>query len=393
MRVPDRIRVLRIIARLNVGGPAIHATLLTNRLDPARFESRLVHGPHEPSEGSYLDLHGIRGAAAMELVPELGREVRGPRDLLALRRLVGIMRRERPHVVHTHTAKAGMLGRLAAWWTGVPVTVHTYHGHVLRGYFPPARTRAFTAIERRLATISTRLIAVAPRVRDELLALGVGRPDQYEVIRLGLDLEAFAGVGGATGSVRVALGIPAGAFVIAAVGRLVPIKRHDVLLEAVAQLPAGLDWRLLLAGDGELRAPLEQRAAALGVRGRVAFLGWRADLAEIYADADVAALTSDNEGSPVALIEAMAASRPVVATRVGGVPDVVLHGEHGLLVEPGDVTGMAAALARLARAPDTRARFGDAGRRHVLSLYRAERLVSEVDALYRRLIAGAEGRA
>ena len=379
-----RLRVVRIIARLNIGGPAIHATLLHERLNRDRFESTLVTGTEEAGEGNYLELYGRR--ADVEIIPDLGREIRPLHDLQTLRRLVALMRRVRPHIVHTHTAKAGAVGRAAARLAGVPIVVHTYHGHVLRGYFPPAMSAVYRAIERALATRTDRLLAVTARVRDELVALGVGAASQYRIVPLGLDLAPLLVAEARRGEVRAELGLGAGPL-IGIVARLVPIKAHEVFLAAAArvrqQVPSA---RFLIVGDGERRAALERQTAALGLSAAVHFLGWRADLDRLYADLDVVALTSRNEGSPVALIEAMAAGVPVVSTAVGGVADVVRHGESGLLAPMDDAVGIADHLLTLLAAPDVRRTMGQHGRATVAATYGADRLVSDIEALYDELI-------
>lgn len=379
-----RIRVVRVIARLNIGGPAIHATLLHERLDPARFASTLVSGSEEAGEGNYLALHGR--ATHLETLPDLGREIRPLRDVATLARLTAMIRRLQPHVVHTHTAKAGAVGRAAAMLAGVPVIVHTYHGHVLRGYFSPAKTAVYRAIERGLARRTDRLLAVTPRVRDELLALGVGTAAQYRAVPLGFDLAPLLVAERRRGELRAELGLGE-APLVGIVARLVPIKAHEVFLAAAArvsqQKPA---VRFLVIGDGERRQALEAQAATLGLGGVVRFLGWRADIDRLYADIDVVALTSRNEGSPVALIEAMAAGRPVVSTEVGGVADVVEHGVSGLLAPMDDAAALAGHILALLAAPDLRERMGRHGRIRVAATYGADRLVSDIESLYEELV-------
>jgi glycosyltransferase involved in cell wall biosynthesis len=306
-------------------------------------------------------------------------------DAGTLAALVRLMRRERPHIVHTHTAKAGALGRLAAWMTGVPAVVHTFHGHVLDGYFSPARTRVFVAIERTLARRSSRLVAVTPTVREQLLGRGIGRPDQFDVVRLGLDLDPFLDAARWRGELRRELGVAAGTPLVGIVGRLVPIKAHEVFLDAAAALSATTAAAFVVVGDGERRVELEARAAALGLGARVRFLGWRADLPRIYADLDVVALSSLNEGSPVALIEAMAAGRAVVSTKVGGVGDVVAHDRTGWLVPSRDARALAAAIDALLADPARRAALGDAARSSVYPAYGMSRLVGDIDRLYSSL--------
>ncbi len=386
----ERIRVLRVIARLNVGGPALHTTLLTERLDPRRYDARLVTGTEEPGEGNYLALHG-KAPERVIVLPTLGREVRGVADGLTLAALVRLMRRVRPHVVHTHTAKAGTLGRLAARLACVPVVVHTYHGHVFHGYFSPARARIFLGVERMLARWTDCLLAVSETVRRELLALGVGSPARFRVVPLGLDLDRYRGADAARGSLRGELGLPPEAPVVTIVARLVPIKAHEVFLEAARRVHQALPAsRFLIVGDGERRAALEALAADLGLGTSVRFLGWRRDLERVYADATVVALTSRNEGSPVSLIEAMAAGRPIVAARVGGVPDLVEDGVTGCLVPPDDPGALAAALVTLLQNPERRRTLGLAARERVVPAFAAERLVADVDALYAELL-GAKG--
>jgi glycosyltransferase involved in cell wall biosynthesis len=384
---PDRIRVLRMIARLNVGGPVVHATLLTERLDPRRYDSLLVTGVEDPFEGNYLTLKGKRLERLVTL-RTLGRQIRMDRDLAALVELVRLMRRERPVIVHTHTAKAGTLGRLAARLTGVPVIVHTYHGHVFRGYFSPAKTRLFLAVERWLARHTDRLLTVSPAVRRELLDLDIGTPDRLAVVPLGLDLEPFLATGSAPrDTLRRELGLKPTAPLVAIVARLVPIKAHEVFLAAAAKIVARRpETRFLVVGDGERRAELKALAARLGLSDVVVFLGWRSDLPTVYRDVDVVVLTSRNEGSPVSLIEAMAAARPVVATRVGGVPDLVEDAVNGHLVEPDRPEAVAHAVLALLDDSERRETLGLAGRKRVYPAFTAERLLQDVDGLYTALL-------
>ncbi|MBL8138782.1 MAG: glycosyltransferase family 4 protein [Acidobacteria bacterium] len=378
------IRVVRLIARLNIGGPAIHATLLHERLNPARFESTLVTGTEEAGEGNYLELHGR--TAKVEVIPDLGREIRPLRDVQTLSRLVSLMRRIRPHVVHTHTAKAGAVGRAAAILAGVPAVVHTYHGHVLRGYFSPAKTAVYRGIEQSLAWKTDRLLAVTTRVRDELIALGVGKASQYRAVPLGFDLVPLLAAERRRGELRAELGV-GDAPLIGIVARLVPIKAHEVFLAAAAEVRRQVPGaRFLIVGDGELRQTLELQTAALGLTAAVRFLGWRADIDRLYADIDVMALTSRNEGSPVALIEAMAAGVPVVSTDVGGVADVVEHGVSGLLAPMDDAAAVARHVVTLLADPAMRRTMGQHGRTKVAATYDAGRLVTDIETLYEDLI-------
>ncbi|MGV3517096.1 glycosyltransferase [Luteitalea sp.] len=383
------IRVLRVLARMNVGGPAIHATLLSKGLDAARYETLLVTGAEGEGEGNHLELHG-QDLPNLVTIPDLGREIRGVQDVRSLAALLRVIRRFRPHLVHTHAAKAGTIGRVAARIAGVPVVVHTFHGHVLRGYFSPRKEWVFRAIERGLAPITDELVAVSPRVREELLEMRIGRPEAFSVVPLGFDLERFATAEVHRGALRGELGVAPGTPLVGIVARLVPIKAHEVFLAAARLVHARRpDARFVIVGNGERRAELEQATASAGeaFRAAVHFLGWRADLPRIYADLDVVALTSRNEGSPVALIEALASARPVVATRVGGVPDVVEDGRRGWLVEMDDAVALSDRVLQILESPDQAAGVAEEGRRHVLAAYGSTRLIHDIDGLYQRLLA------
>ena len=380
-------RVLRVIARMNIGGPAIQASLLTRRLDPRRYHTLLVTGAEGADEGNHLELHAEQ-LPDLVTIPDLGREIRGARDVRSLAALLRVIRRFRPHIIHTHAAKAGTIGRIAATLSRVPLVVHTFHGHVLRGYFSPRKEQVFRSIERALARITDELIAVSPRVREELLEMRIGRPDAFSVVPLGFDLEPFASAATLRGQLRAELGVPPAAPLVGIVARLVPIKAHEVFFAAAAALHRERpDMRFVVVGDGERRSELGRLVEASRLRDVTHFLGWRADLARIYADLDVVTLTSRNEGSPVALIEAMASARPVVSTRVGGVADVIAHGETGWLVEMDDAAMLARRVLDVLAQADRGQRVAEAGRNSVLATYGADRLVADIDGLYQRLLA------
>jgi len=380
------VRVLRLFSRLNVGGPSVHVILLTAGLEDRGYETRLVIGQESPREGNLFDLAARKGVACIAM-PGLGREVRPWRDLRALIGLYRMMRRFRPQIVHTHTAKAGMLGRLAARAARVPVIVHTFHGHVLRGYFGPLTTAFYRAVERRLGASSDVLVAVSDAVKSDLVALGVAPAAKIRVIPLGLDLEPLAAAL-PRGSLRREAGVPDGAPLVGIVGRLAPIKDVGTFLRAAAMVRAEMpEVRFAVVGDGEERARLEAERTRLGLDDCVFFHGWRRDMAAVYGDLDVVVNCSRNEGTPVALIEALAAARPVVATRVGGTPDLLGEGRRGLLVPEGDATALAAGIVDVMRGSDavrTRAREGQA---YVLAQHSSRRLVDDVDTLYRELLA------
>jgi glycosyltransferase involved in cell wall biosynthesis len=322
------------------------------------------------------------------------------RDLAALAALTRAVFAERPDIVHTHTAKAGTLGRLAALTFNVTrrrgercVVIHTFHGHVLSGYFGRLGDTAVRAAERTLSRLTDRIITISTSQRRDLCEVfRVAPPDRTVVVELGLDLDELLSLE-PDARLRRELGFNADALVFTYVGRLVPIKDLPTLLEAFSLLaPRVPDARLVVVGDGELRDALERRTRSLGLADRVRFAGWRRDLDAIYAGTDVGVLSSLNEGTPVALIEAMAAAHPVVATAVGGVEDVVVHGRHGLIVPARDAAAMADAMERLARDPDERRRMGQAARRDVAIRFSHTRLAAEINRTYREALAQKRGR-
>jgi glycosyltransferase involved in cell wall biosynthesis len=382
-----RIRILRVIARLNMGGPAHHVGLLGG-LDPERYETLLLHGDVGAGEASLEESVRSRGGA-MGRVPGLRPELRPHDDARALGSLVRAIRRLRPDIVDTHTAKAGMLGRLAAVMAGGPrpKIVHTYHGHVLEGYFGPVKNATYRGFERGLATVSDALIGVSSATVDDLVRLGVAPREKFRVIQIGLDLDPFLGAApGDGGAFRAEAGVQPGEVLLTFVGRLVPIKRVDVLLRAAAHARGeGAPVRLAIVGDGAMRPELERLASELGVADRVWFAGYREDMLPVAAGSDIAVLSSDNEGTPVSLIEAAAAGTPAVSTRVGGVPDVVTD-ETGLMAPAGDFESLGRAIAALAADPEGRAKMGARARDHVTPRFSAARLISDMDSLYGELL-------
>jgi glycosyltransferase involved in cell wall biosynthesis len=322
--IEEPIRILRVIARLNIGGPAIQAVTLSGLLSKGRFRTRLVCGQVGAHEGdmSYL-------ASSMQvdpvIVPSLGREISAFDDLCSFSELRKIISEFKPHVIHTHTAKAGTLGRLA----GISVNaqrifgrkirlVHTFHGHVFHSYFSPLKTWAFMKIERFLAHFTDRIIVIsATQEKDICERYRIVRPRQVQVVPLGFDLSGFERLGPPPSQ---------GIFSVGIIGRLTPVKNHRMLFEAVRILKdQGKDhsFNFVVVGDGELRETLTREAAALGIGKRVVFTGWQKEMPEVYGKLDVVVLTSLNEGTPVSLIEAMAGARPVIATDVGGVRDLM----------------------------------------------------------------------
>src|SRR5215213_3321117 len=340
-----RTRILRVIARLNMGGPTLHVAYLTAGLRERGYDTTLVAGSLARGEDSMAFVANARDVEIVR-IDELGREISPLRDILATLKLARLIRRERPDILHTHTAKAGTVGRVAALLAGrhrPPIVVHTFHGHVLRGYFGPLRSWFFRMLERWLASRTTALIAVSPQVRDDLVALGIAPAERFAVIRLGIELdERVAGTEDGRGESRRYLGIRGDRFAVGWIGRMTAVKRTDDVLVAFKRLrDGGVDAVLCMVGDGPDRPELERRAHELGVAQQTLFLGYQEHVAPFYAAFDALVLPSSNEGTPVSAIEALAAGRPVVATRVGGVPDVVDDATDGFLVEAGATEDLA----------------------------------------------------
>jgi glycosyltransferase involved in cell wall biosynthesis len=386
-------KVLRIITRLNIGGPSLNAIALSAGLPRDRFDTTLVCGRPGPGEGDMTPQARERGIQLIE-VPSMQRELAPWGDAASLARLARIVRRERPDIIHTHLAKAGMLGRFAARAFPKAKTVHTFHGHVFSGYFTPRRTRVFLSIERWLARGTDRIVALTGSQREELVGTyRIGRAEQYAVIPLGFDLSRYGKSAALRGGLRRELGIGPGDPVVAMVGRLTGIKDHPLFLAAACRVREAKPRAVfLVVGDGPRRAEIEQEARALGLADAVRFTGWRGDLERVYADADVEALTSVNEGTPVCLIEAAAAGRPVVSTAVGGVADVVRDGVSGLLAAGRDPGEIASLILRLLDDPGRAAAMGGAGRRLVLGRFTEGRLIRDVADLYDRLLSGSGGK-
>ncbi len=431
------MRVVRIIARLNIGGPAIHTILLSRHMRELGHETLLVAGQVGPHEGdmSYLaEAEGVRPV----VLTKLGRRLLPVNDLMTFFRILKILFKFQPDIAHTHTAKAGALGRVATLFYNLahssklltqslirklmpnkaaqhPKTntdrgrckvVHTFHGHVLRGYFSPFLSRLFQLIEAILARFTDIIVVVSKQQKVELYNnFGIGREEQYRIVPLGFDFLPFAECSESRGRFKAHLGLPENEFkLVGTVGRLTQIKNHSLFLKAAQKLKIAegdKKTRFLIVGDGELRAELEAQTQQLAIADRVIFTGWIGNLSPLYANLDVLALTSNNEGTPVAVIEAMAAGVPVLATDVGGVRELVSDRgmrnleleqgefevcERGVLVQPGDAEGFAKGLQHLLGNPDLCKKMGQRGRKHAREHHSRERLVSDMDRLYRSLM-------
>lgn len=376
---------LHLITRLSLGGPSLNT--IDSVLAQARAGWRtILAAGNAGAELSLVEAARARGCRTV-LLPALARPVSPARDLLALWQTYRLVKRERVVLVHTHTSKAGFLGRLAAWLARVPVIVHTPHGHVFYGYYGPRLTALFVSLERVAARLTDRIVVLTERGRDEHLARGIGRPEQFVVIPSGVDLQAVRRSAPPYETARGRLGVNPETCLVVGLGRLVPVKGFQVLVKALPLIVSAVpSARLLLVGEGPLREDLLVEAQALGVGDRLELAGAQSDPAPFLAAADLVVVPSINEGMGRVLVEAMALGRPVVATRVGGIPAVVADGESGLLVPPDDPPALARAVGELLKDPGLRQRMGEAGRRQAEQFSLAV-MESRLLHLYRELCA------
>lgn len=381
-----RVRVLHPITRLIVGGAQENTMLTAQMLDKAEWDVEVVCGPQTGVEGSLIE--AVRqGGTALTIEPSLVREVNPLQDLLALWRLWRFIRRGGFTIVHTHSSKAGIIGRWAAKFAGAPVIIHTVHGWGHHERQRPFVRRYYVWLERLTLPITDKLIVVSPRNIDKGLADGIGRADDYVVIRSGIEMDRFGHPQRPRAAVRAELGIPEGAPVVGTVTRLSAQKAPlDFVAAAAAVAQARPDVRFVMVGDGPLRGAVEARAAELGIAGRLTMTGLRRDVPELMGAFDIFALSSLWEGLPRVLPQAMASGLPVVATAIDGSAEAVEHGVTGLLTPPGEPQALAEALLALLDDPARAQRMGEAGRARA-DEYSAERMVEEIAALYRSILA------
>lgn len=406
----EPIRILRVIARLNIGGPAIHVINLTERFSSGRYRTCLVCGKVGSHEGDMSYLASEKGIQPL-VIESLGREISPIGDMFALGKLRGLIQEFDPHIIHTHTAKAGTLGRLA----GISVNslrrqnrsiklVHTFHGHVFHSYFGVWKTLVFLQMEKCLARFTHRIVVVSPLQKEDICGrYGIAEPEKVRVIPLGFDLSSCTNESNGREEWRLKL-FPDSTektTIVGIVGRLTRVKNHRMLLEAANVLKGRggtHDFRFLIVGDGELKEDLMTFASQLGIDRRVLFTGWQRDMGSLYGAMDFVALTSLNEGTPVTLIEAMAAGKPVVATTVGGIPDILgpidkeETGNHklterGVLVPAGEAVALAKALLFMNENKERVKALADRAREFVLEHYSLRRLVKDCELLYEELMA------
>lgn len=394
----DMPRILRILNRLNLGGPTYNAAYLSARLAPD-FETLLVAGlrdEHEAGSEFIIESMGLQA----HYLKQMRREISPLADWAAYQEIVQLINDFKPDIVHTHAAKAGMLGRLAAHRLKVPVVVHTFHGHVFHSYFGKTKTRIFIEIERRLSAWSDAIICISPEQKNDLCSVyRVSKSEQTHIIPLGFDLDRFSrNQEEKRQNFRSEYQLDPSTLAVGIIGRLAPVKNHFLFLESVAslikeELPP---VHFLIVGDGEMRKTLEEKCRELNIPfntpesttpgARLTFCSWILDIDRCLAGLDLVALSSDNEGTPVSLIEAQAASKPIVSTQTGGIADTVIAGKTALLSPVGDVAAFSASLRTLITDRKLREKMAGAGADFVRSKFGVDRMVTEVGTLYRKLL-------
>ena len=374
------MRVMRIIARMNVGGPAVQVSGLMRGFNSLDFDHRLFTGYCAADEADYLetvatDIHATR-------IEGFGRRVSLSGDIKAFISLVKEIRAFKPHIIHTHTAKAGFLGRIASIISFRPsIRVHTFHGHLLNGYFGAFKRALVVTAEKALAVFTHQLLAVGDKVRQDLLEVGIGNAKKFGLMPPGLEIGLLPD----KKESRKSYGLTSTVLKCAFIGRVTQIKRPDRFLDVVSEIKKrGIELEFFMAGDGELLDTCRERINREDLPVKV--LGWQSDIEKVLVAADVVVLTSDNEGTPLSLIQAGMAGLPVVTTRVGSVPEVVLDGITGIITSL-DVQEIADSLERLANNSDLRVRMGAAAREFTLANFGVERLVHDHEELYKKLIA------
>jgi len=391
-------KVLRIINRFNIGGPTYNAAYLSAYLPP-EYETMLLAGSLDEGEESsehVLDELGLKPV----FIKEMKREISPIEDIAAYRKIKEIIKEFKPDIVHTHASKAGTLGRLAAASCGVKVIVHTFHGHVFHSYFGKAKTEFYKNIERYLAKKSSKIIAISNRQKEELtIEHKICNPDKVVVVPLGFDLDRFQQNQSEKRAIfRSYYNLADDEIAIGIIGRLVPVKGHALFLESIKKVldKTNKKVRAFIIGDGDDRAVVEAKATELGivytnehnhaVKAQLTFTSWIKDIDGALAGLDIVALTSLNEGTPVSLIEAQAANKPIVTTNVGGIRNVVLENETSFLIESRDAEVFGAKLQLLAEDDALRLKMGARGWEHVKDTFHYKRLVTDIDALYKRLL-------
>lgn len=390
----DRIKITHVITRLDRGGSAQNTILTLLGMDERRYGFALIKGVSVESEMGNderikveLSLSALREKGIpIFTCSSLIRRINPLLDLRCLIQLFFFFWKEKPFIVHTHTSKGGVLGRLSAWLARVPVIVHTPHGHIFWGYYGPLITELFILMERLVAKITDKIICLTEQEKRDHIQFRISRPEKFVTIHSGVDFSVFKKTGSFKERIREELGILDEEPVIGTVGRLVPIKGHEYMIKAFALLMNEYDnlW-LILVGDGSMRDYLENLCKDLKIKDRVVFTGWRSNVPDFLSLFDIFVLPSLNEGMGRVLVEAMAAGRPIVASNVGGIPDMVKDGQNGLLVPAADVKALANGIDFLLTNPEKRTEMGGTGKKMAIQ-YGSDSMVQKIDQLYQDLL-------
>ena len=382
----EKIKVLRIIARLNIGGPARHVIILNSGLNKKRFSSHLVAGAVSEGEGDITHMAREMDIEPL-IIPELRREIKPYNDFKTFIKLFRLIRRLRPDIVHTHTAKAGALGRIAAILNRVPIRIHTFHGHVFHSYFGRIKTGIFMVIERILALFTNRIVVIGrSQFNDVRDRYRIAHHDKCSIIPLGLDLQPFLNSTEDRG-IRRELSIDKDTLLVGIVGRLVNVKNHKMFLDVVKKVKSeapDIKVKFIIVGGGDLEKKLKSYAGKQRIDDVTIFTGWRTDLVLLYKALDIVCLTSLNEGTPISLIEAMASGKPVLSTDVGGVRDVIADDSLGLLSPSNNVDRYSLNLISLLRDGGKREELGRNAREFVLKRFSKKRLIDDIEKLYEK---------
>ena len=389
-----KIKVIHIITRLDKGGSAENTLLTAVGLDKQIYDVLLVKGLSNESGMAEDEAAAVeksmreaeREGVRILTVPGLVRRISPFHDIKTFFALIKILRYERPRIVHTHTSKAGILGRWAAYFCRVPIIIHTPHGHVFWGYFGRLKTAFYIMLEKITAFITDKIIALTEQEKKDHLRFRIASGDKFPVVHSGIKLDRFSNLSVDPAAMRRKLGISEGDLVVGTTGRLTPVKGHRHLIEAAGNiLNARPNTTFVFLGDGELSDELKNMASRLGMKEKVKFLGWRPDVAEVMSAFDLFVLPSLNEGMGRVLVEAMALGKPIVASDVGGVCDLVVHGINGCLVPPGDAQSLSAAINDLIEDPERGRKMGENGKKRSIN-YSANAMVQKIDQLYQAML-------
>ena len=386
-KIKSPVKIINLLSRMNIGGPSVHTVLLTKYLDDKNFTSMLVSGTLSEGEGdmSYLvDQYQIEHRS----IKTLQREISPVDDIKAIIELYKIFKKEKPQIVHTNLAKAGMVGRLAAWLAGIPVILHTYHGHVFSGYFSSLKTSIYILIERFMALLSTSVISVSEMIKKDICSVyKITSEKKVSVIPLGFELEKMESLDQYRGTFRNQFSIPQDVPVIGIVGRITGIKNHQLFVDiANLLLNQNRNTHFLIIGDGELRDEIDKKVRTLGIEDRVHFTGWINETAKMYADLDLMLLTSINEGTPVTVIEAMYYEIPVISSDVGGLSDLIEDGKTGYLIKSFNPEDYIPVMIKLLESDQERKKISLASHNFITENFNVSRLINDMSTLYKKLL-------